>query len=122
MVIERVRALDADALFARAAADGELRLAVRHWTGGLRLAIGDTLTGFTVQDGVIGPGVPEPGPDIISIGGPAEVWAPKPDGLTAGEHELDVTIALRIPYIVESGHPLVMRERCVKTQSTNGGS
>jgi len=56
------------------------------------------------------------------VADPAEVWAPKPDGLTAGEHELDVTIALRIPYIVESGHPLVMRERCVKTQSTNGGS
>jgi hypothetical protein len=27
-----------------------------------------------------------------------------------------VTIALRIPYIVESGHPLVMRERCVKRE------
>ena len=35
---------------------------------------------------------------------------------------LDVTVALRIPYIVESGHPLVMRERCVKTLTTNGGS
>ena len=44
----------------------------------------------------------------------AEVRAPKPGGLAAGEHELDVTMALRIPYIVESGHPLVMRERCVK--------
>lgn len=52
----------------------------------------------------------------------AEVRAPKPDGLKPGEHELDVTIALRIPYIVESGHPLVMRERCVKTQATNGRS
>ena len=46
----------------------------------------------------------------------AEVRAPRPGGLAAGDHELDVTIALRIPYIVESGHPLVMRERCVKTQ------
>lgn len=35
-------------------------------------------------------------------------------GTDADEHELDVTVALRIPYIVESGHPLVMRERCVK--------
>jgi hypothetical protein len=52
----------------------------------------------------------------------AEVRAPKPGGLRAGDHELDVTIALRIPYIVESGHPLVMRERCVKTQATNGRS
>jgi hypothetical protein len=56
------------------------------------------------------------------VADPAEVRAPKPGGLAAGEHELDVTIELRIPYIVESGHPLVMRERCVKTQTTNGGS
>ena len=56
------------------------------------------------------------------VADPAEVRAPKSEGLAAGEHELDVTIALRIPYIVESGHPLVMRERCVKTQTTNGGS
>jgi len=52
----------------------------------------------------------------------AEVRAPSPRGLRAGEHELDVTIALRIPYIVESGHPLVMRERCVKSQTIAGGS
>jgi hypothetical protein len=50
----------------------------------------------------------------------AEVHAPKADGVAAGEHELDVTIAVRIPYIVESGHPLVMRERCVKTLTTDG--
>jgi hypothetical protein len=46
----------------------------------------------------------------------ARVRAPRAGGLEAGEHELDVTIALRIPYIVESGHPLVMRERCTKQQ------
>lgn len=50
----------------------------------------------------------------------AEVRAPWQGGLAAGDHELDVTIALRIPYIVESGHPLVMRERCVKTLASNG--
>jgi hypothetical protein len=55
------------------------------------------------------------------VADPVRVRAPKTGGLTAGDHELDVTIALRIPYIVESGHPLVMRERCVKTQTTNGG-
>jgi len=44
----------------------------------------------------------------------AEVRAPKAGGLAPGPHVLDVTVALRIPYIVESGHPLVMRERCVK--------
>jgi Domain of unknown function (DUF6379) len=56
------------------------------------------------------------------VADPADVHAPRPGGLAPGEHELDVTIALRIPYIVESGNPLVMRERCVKTQTTNGAS
>ena len=37
--------------------------------------------------------------------------------LAAGPHELDVTLSLRIPYIVEAGRRLVMRERCVKTMS-----
>jgi Domain of unknown function (DUF6379) len=52
----------------------------------------------------------------------ASVRAPRAGGLAPGEHELDVTIALRIPYIVESGNPLVMRERCVKTQTTGGAA
>jgi hypothetical protein len=56
------------------------------------------------------------------VADPARVRAPKAGGLARGDHELDVMIALRIPYIVESGHPLVMRERCVKAQTTNGGS
>ena len=56
------------------------------------------------------------------VADPIDVRAPRSAGLLTGEHELDVTIALRIPYIVESGHPLVMRERCVKTQTTNGGA
>jgi hypothetical protein len=51
------------------------------------------------------------------VADPIDVRAPG-QALPAGDHELDVTIALRIPYIVESGHPLVMRERCVKTQTT----
>jgi hypothetical protein len=55
------------------------------------------------------------------VADPAEVLVPRAGGLAPGEHELDVTIALRIPYIVESGNPLVMRERCVKRQTTNGG-
>jgi hypothetical protein len=46
----------------------------------------------------------------------APVVAPLPGGLADGEHELDVTIHVRIPYIIESGVPLVMRERCVKVQ------
>jgi hypothetical protein len=46
-----------------------------------------------------------------------------PEILARADHELDVTIAVRIPYIVESGVPLVMRERCVKRlQMTEGGA
>lgn len=65
-----------DELAATCAADPELGLAARHWTGGLRLAIGDQVTGFTATAGTITPGVPEPGPGVISISGPAERWAP----------------------------------------------
>jgi hypothetical protein len=54
------------------------------------------------------------------VADPIEVRAETQDPLPEGEHELDVTIALRIPYIVESGHPLVMRERCVTSQATGG--
>ncbi len=52
----------------------------------------------------------------------AEVRVPCAGQLAAGAHELDVTVALRIPYIVESGHPLVMRERCVKRQTVGGAT
>jgi hypothetical protein len=48
------------------------------------------------------------------VADPIEVTLPRSLAAGDGEHELDVTVALRIPYIVESGHPLVMRERCVK--------
>lgn len=57
-------------------ADPELRLAVRHWTGGLRFDVGGVLYGFTVVDGAIATGVPDAGPGVISVSGPAEVWAP----------------------------------------------
>lgn len=67
---------DSATLAARCAADPELGLAARHWTGGLRLTMGDTTTGFTVTDGTIDAGVPTAGPGVISIAGPAELWAP----------------------------------------------
>ncbi len=63
-------------LAATCAADPELSLAARHWTGGLRLTVGERTTGFTVHNGAIGPGVPEPGPGVISLAGPPEAWAP----------------------------------------------
>jgi hypothetical protein len=49
------------------------------------------------------------------VADPAPVTAPLPGELGDGEHELAVTIHVRIPYIIESGVPLVMSERCVKT-------
>ncbi len=52
----------------------------------------------------------------------AAVTVPLAEPLAAGAHELDVTIHMRIPYIVESDVPLVMRERCVKTQTAQGAS
>ncbi|MCY4193926.1 MAG: alpha/beta fold hydrolase [bacterium] len=67
---------DPEEFAAVCAADGELRLAVRHWTGGLRLEAGRRCTGFTVADGQITAGVPEPGEGVVTITGPEEVWAP----------------------------------------------
>lgn len=67
--------LTTNELAGRAAADGELTLAVRHWTGGIRLAIGAETTGFTVTDGVVSPGVPEPSAEVISVQAPMEVWS-----------------------------------------------
>ena len=58
------------------AADAELGLATRHWTGGLRLTIGDEVVGFTTVDGTITDVAPEPGPGVIQISGPGEAWAP----------------------------------------------
>jgi uncharacterized protein DUF6379 len=75
-------------------------------SGELRLALGEQT--YALSD------LPPLHDEWWYVADAAEVRAPCPGGLAAGEHELDVTIALRIPYIVESGHPLVMRERCVK--------
>lgn len=61
---------------ARARRDGEFRLAIRHWTGGFRLRIGDELIGLRVIDGEAHEGVPEPDPMVIELSGPGEVWEP----------------------------------------------
>jgi hypothetical protein len=45
----------------------------------------------------------------------ARVSVAKEGGLPPGPHELDVTLSVRIPYIIEAGRRLVMRERCVKS-------
>ena len=67
---------DTESLAATCATDPELRLVSRFWSGGLRMAMGNHLTGFTIADGVISSGVPEPGDGVISLTGEAEVWAP----------------------------------------------
>lgn len=63
-------------LAVRCAADGEFGLAARFWTGGLRLEIGDAVTGVTITAGVVSAGVPGEGPGVITISGPAELWEP----------------------------------------------
>jgi len=50
----------------------------------------------------------------------ARVSVARQGGLEPGQHELDVSLSLRIPYIIEAGRRLVMRERCVKTLSVDG--
>jgi pimeloyl-ACP methyl ester carboxylesterase len=61
-------------LATRCRADGEFVLAARHWTGGLRFVIGDTATGVTLIDGEPRSGVPDPGPGVLEVVGPADVW------------------------------------------------
>ena len=69
-------ALGQEDFASRCADDRELGIAARHWTGGLRLAVGDDLLGFTVADGKVTAGVPESGDGVITISGPADRWAP----------------------------------------------
>ncbi len=79
---------------AACAADGEMRLAVRYWTGGLRLGIGDHQTGFTAADGEIAAGVPEPGAGVITITGPPEVWAPLLEAVPPRFAQISILTAL----------------------------
>ena len=68
--------IDSDELARRCQADGEFRLAARHWTGGLRLDDGDRVVGLRLADGEITAGVPpadEPG--VITLTAPPELWA-----------------------------------------------
>ena len=56
----------------RCAEDTEFLQAARHWTGGLRLAIGDEALTLGVKDGQ--PGALEDGLDVIEYQGPQAVW------------------------------------------------
>jgi hypothetical protein len=59
---------------------------------------------------------------LWNVTDPAHVSIARVGGLDAGKHELDVTLSVRIPYIVEEGRRLVMQERCVKTLELEAGS
>ena len=57
----------------RCAADGEFKLAARHWSGGLTLNIGNTQMTLSLQDGVIKKGAKADDP--IEFSGDEAVWA-----------------------------------------------
>lgn len=62
-------------LAARCAADGEFRLAARHWTGGFRLDVAGNRADVRVVDGVPMDGDPGHGKGVVVLSGPADVWA-----------------------------------------------
>ena len=66
----------AASLAARAAADGEFRLAARYWTGTLTIDLDSTVLGFRVDDGIIS--AAEPGMRArdthIGLSAPPDVW------------------------------------------------
>jgi pimeloyl-ACP methyl ester carboxylesterase len=62
-------------LAARCRDDGEFRLAARHWTGGLRVTVGDEVLEVRVVDGVPNDeAIDDDGVGIIALEGPREVW------------------------------------------------
>jgi pimeloyl-ACP methyl ester carboxylesterase len=62
-------------LAARCAADGEFRLAARHWTGGFRFGLDGDETSVRIIDGEPEDGDPGEGAGVVVLSGPAEVWA-----------------------------------------------
>ncbi len=59
----------------RCRADGEFRLAARHWSGGLRLDFGQTVASVVIDDGDVSAGEPGDGPGVITLQAPAETWS-----------------------------------------------
>ena len=54
--------------------DGEFVLAARHWTGGLKLAIGETQLALAIADGVVSSGNGSSGPGVLEFSGATDVW------------------------------------------------
>jgi len=80
----------------------------------LRIAFGETT--YTLAD------LPPLYESWWNVTDPARVTIAWPDGLDAGPHVVDVTLSIRIPYIIEEGRRLVMQERCVKELALEAGS
>ncbi len=65
-----------ETLRTRCGADGEFRIAARHWTGGLALEIGARRIGLAVADGELVAGEPaDADPGVIALAGDEAVWA-----------------------------------------------
>jgi hypothetical protein len=61
---------------ARAAADGEFRLAARYWTGAVEFDFGDSNLCLAIVDGrPAAAASPAPGGQTFRLVAPAEVWA-----------------------------------------------
>jgi pimeloyl-ACP methyl ester carboxylesterase len=56
----------------RCAADGEFTLAARHWTGGLKLVVGDYALSLKLDGGTVSVGEASDG--VIEFNGPEDVW------------------------------------------------
>lgn len=67
--------IKADELAARCAADGEFRLASRHWTGGLRLVVGDEIVAMALTEGKPRAGEPDGSAGVITLEGSVELWS-----------------------------------------------
>ena len=59
---------------ARCAADGEFSLAARHWTGGLRIGVGDARLGLTLTAGQVSGGVPPSEAGLLTLDAPTSLW------------------------------------------------
>jgi len=58
----------------RCNADGEFRLAARHWSGGLHIKFGERRLALILTQGSASEGMPDDGPDVLGFSGATEVW------------------------------------------------
>lgn len=102
--------LTSEYLVSRCEADGEFRLAARHWTGGLRLEDASVAIGLTLVDGELGTGVPDAGQQgVVALKASAEVWAellaPKPK-----RFYYDVSPLIAMGELINDSDPVVFAQ------------